>query len=128
MAKYDPLRDHLATRTGDSVSLTFAEVEELVGSLPASARSSRQWWANDSKVQAKAWRAAGWHVDTANLTSERTVFARGEVSGTQAARIANGEHSAISRAAVKRAEDDEKFCPQCYCAVPSTGICDSCTA
>ena len=28
-----------------------------------SAYKLRQWWANDSKVQGQAWRAAGWHVD-----------------------------------------------------------------
>ena len=128
MAKYDPLRDHLASRTEDSISMTFAEVEGLIGKLPPSARSDSEYWANNSKVQAKAWRAAGWHVDSAVLTEEQVVFARGEVGGTSAARIRNGEHSMVSKASIQRAADDEKFCPQCYVAVPGTGICDSCTA
>ena len=127
MAKYDPLRDHLASHTEDTVTMTFPQVEELVGSLPPTARSTRQWWANDSKVQAKAWRAAGWHVDSASLGTEQVIFGRGEVGGTRAARIATGEHSMVSRASKQRADDDEKFCPQCFVAVPSSGICDSCS-
>lgn len=126
MAKYDALRDHLTSRTGDTVNMTFAEVEEIVGPLPPTARSTRQWWANDSKVQAKAWRAAGWHVGSTNLTAERVVFDRGEVGGTLAKRIASGEHTVTSRAAAQRAADDEKFCPSCFIAVPASGVCDNC--
>ena len=128
MAKYEPLRDHLASCTGDTVSMTFPQVEELVGSLPPTARSTQQWWANDSKVQAKAWRAAGWHVDSAALTDERVVFARGEISGAKARQIAAGEHSVVSRQSVLRAAADEKFCPLCFVAVPASGVCDSCSA
>lgn len=38
------------------MSMTFAEVDEMVGGLPASARRYRAWWANDrSHTQAAAW-------------------------------------------------------------------------
>ena len=127
MAKYDALRDHLTARSGDTVNMTIAEVEQVVGNLPPTAWTTRQWWANDSKVQAKAWRAAGWHVDSASLGSEQVVFGRGEVGGTRSARIASGEHSMVSRASKQRQDDDEKFCPQCFVSVPSSGICDSCS-
>ena len=126
MAKYDALRDHLMSRTGDTVTMTFTEVAEVVGTLPPTAWSSRQWWANDSKVQAKAWRTAGWYVQSSNVSSERVVFARGEVGGSLAKGIASGEHTTTSRAAAQRAADDEKFCPQCFVAVPPSGVCDSC--
>ena len=128
MAKYDALRDHLMSLTGDTVAMTIDEVESVVGQLPPTARSTRGWWANDSKVQARAWRAAGWHVDSLALSAQRVVFARGEVGGTLSARIATGEHTVTSRQAAQRAVDDEKFCPQCYVAVPASGICDSCSA
>ena len=87
MGKYDPLRDYLA-KLGQPgpVTMSFADVEGLVGRLPTSARIYREWWANDSKVEAQAWRAAGWHVESANLTAERVVFARGEVGGSRLAR------------------------------------------
>lgn len=85
MGKYDPLRDHLASRPGDQARMTFAEVEELVGPLPASARNHRAWWGNDNKVEAVAWRAAGWHVESVNQASRHVVFARGATSGTSRA-------------------------------------------
>ena len=81
MNKYDPLRDYLAGLDQTSVTMSFERVEELVGPLPASARNHRPSWANDSKVEAQAWRAAGWHVDTVDLRNERVVFAVGTVGG-----------------------------------------------
>lgn len=126
MAKYDALRDHLMSRTGTTVSMSFGDVERIVGDLPSTAFTTRQFWANDSKVQARAWRAAGWHVDSVALTSERVVFAKGEVGGTLAARIAAGTHTKAPRDA-HSPRDDEKFCPQCFVAVPASGVCDSCS-
>ena len=62
--------------------MTFAEVEQLVGPLPDSARNHRAWWGNDSKVEALACRAAGWHVESVNQSSGQVVFARGATGGT----------------------------------------------
>lgn len=91
MAKYDALRDHLAnvpaaTRT---VTMRFAEVDAIVGGLPPSARRHRAWWANDSKVEAMAWRAAGRHVDTGGVdfNAETVTFARGRVGGARNRRL-----------------------------------------
>ena len=61
MAKYDPLRDYLIAQP-DEVQLAFGDIEKLVGPLPESARTHRAWWANDSKVEALAWHAAGFRV------------------------------------------------------------------
>jgi serine/threonine protein kinase len=77
MGKYDPLRDYLAARIGSEVRMAFGDIEKLVGKLPASARKHRAWWANDSKVEAKAWRAAGWRVQSVHQTAEVVVFVRG---------------------------------------------------
>jgi hypothetical protein len=92
MAKYDPLRDRLARDPGGAVSLTFEEIADLVGGLPNSAYNLRNWWANNSLVQALAWRAAGWHVESVALTSRRVTFARGAVGGSyhDNGRIAGG--------------------------------------
>ena len=81
MGRYDALRDYLASQAGDEVRMTFSEVEELVGGLPDSARVHRAWWANDSKVEALAWRAAGWRVESVNQVAELVVFARGVAGG-----------------------------------------------
>jgi hypothetical protein len=83
MGKYDPLRRLLASRQLHEIVLTFGDVEKLVGPLPPSARIHRAWWANDSKVQAQAWRAAGWHVRRVNQSAGRVTFARGEVGGSR---------------------------------------------
>lgn len=88
MAKYDPLRDHLAAQSGNEVRMTFAEVEALVGSLPSSARKWGAWWANSSLVQAQAWREAGWHVAQVDRAGGQVVFERGVVGGTRIERVA----------------------------------------
>jgi hypothetical protein len=88
VGKYDGLRDFLAARDDALTELTmsFEEVEALIGTLPASAREHRAWWSNDSKVEAQAWRAAGWHVQSVNQNAGRVMFARGVLGGTRAAR------------------------------------------
>lgn len=91
MAKYDALRDHLAAvpATTRVITMSFSEVDRVVGGLPPSARRLRQWWANDSKIEARAWRAAGWHVDAegVDFNAETVRFARGKVGGTRAKRL-----------------------------------------
>lgn len=84
MAKYEPLQRHLATRPEQTarLAMTFDEVEALVGTLPPSARAHRAWWANDSKVQAQAWRAAGWRVHSVDQQVGRVVFTRSTGAGT----------------------------------------------
>lgn len=85
MAKYDPLARILEELPLERlvVTLSFADVARLVGGLPPSAYRLRQWWANDSKVEARAWRSAGWHVDSdgVDFNGEKVRFARGKVGG-----------------------------------------------
>ncbi len=77
LGKYEPLHDHLAKcGAGDQVRLSFGEIEELVGSLPPGARRLRQWWTNDSRIQAQAWRAAGWRVLLVDMGAEQVLFER----------------------------------------------------
>ena len=89
--KYAPITEYLlasAQAGRETVDLDFAQVADLVGGLPPTAYRMRQWWANDSKVEARAWRAAGWHVDTVSFDRQRVRFSRGEVGGAYAARRA----------------------------------------
>lgn len=76
MGKYEPLRDHLAGHSGHQITMTFGELERFVGRLPASARNRRTWWANGSKVQAQAWRGAGWLIQSVDMVTERVTFVR----------------------------------------------------
>lgn len=87
--KYEPLASHLSALPSEQtvIELTFAEVDRIVGGLPASARTLRPWWANSSQGQALAWRSAGWHVDKVDFANRRVRFARGRVGGTRADRL-----------------------------------------
>ena len=72
-SKYEQLELYfraVPAKTGE-ITLSFAEVERILGvPLPASAKSHRAWWGNqkDSKTrpQAHAWLSAGYQVDTVN--------------------------------------------------------------
>jgi hypothetical protein len=61
-SKYDPLKAHLAGRPRGEFTLSFREMEQVLGfELPKSA-ARPQWWANvegGQHVQTKAWRDAG---------------------------------------------------------------------
>jgi hypothetical protein len=70
MAKYDPLFEHLCRADDGEVALSFDEIAALVGGLPATASTSRAWWANDAargRVHAKAWLNAGREVTDVEL-------------------------------------------------------------
>ena len=88
--KYQPLADYLtsACEVGrTAVDLNFRQIAEMVDGLPPSAYRLRQWWANDSKVEARAWRSAGWHVESVSLEREHVRFELGKVGGARAARL-----------------------------------------
>ena len=63
--RYQPLAAFLIAQPpeADSVTLTLAEVAQIVGQpLPAGA-SARGWWSNQlASAQARAWLAAGWRT------------------------------------------------------------------
>ena len=78
-SKYYHLYDQLR-RSGESrITLTFDEIENLIGDrLPASARAGRSYWSNRSGgvIQAAAWMEAGYHVIEVDFTVGRVTFER----------------------------------------------------
>lgn len=78
--KYAPLADHLKAQVGDSVELTFAQIDHLVGGLPPAAYNYAAWWANsrteDSHNWAHQWIEAGWECKRLDRVNERVVFQR----------------------------------------------------
>ena len=80
MSKYQPLMSYLAHRGSNHVTMSFADVERVLGfRLPQSAYQHPAWWANDtskSHVQAKAWLAAGFQTHQVNNKAKRLVFVR----------------------------------------------------
>lgn len=73
---YEPLRAYLDQDKGTVVTLSFKDIERIVGrSLPASARNHRAWWANArTHTHARTWMDTGWKVDSVNLTAQRVTF------------------------------------------------------
>lgn len=79
MGKYDPLRAYLSESGLDSVSLTFLEIEKILGcALPDSAYEHRQWWGNGSHSQAKAWLNAGYVTAQVSSSCGTVTFLRQE--------------------------------------------------
>lgn len=78
-SKYQPLLDVLRQSDRAYVTLTFAEIEALLGeALPPSARSKRGWWSNRSKgaLQATAWMTAGYLVEAIDIDGEQVTFTK----------------------------------------------------
>ena len=79
--KYLPLHKYLDDRFANTVVLTFAEIEDLLGSaLPDLARLEQAWWANmdadrTPSDQARSWTEAS-RTATPNLLAKIVVFER----------------------------------------------------
>lgn len=79
MSKYAALTRHLSSKAGSRVSMTFSDLEAVLGfRLPASARTHRPWWANSGHghVQARGWLDAGYQSEQVDLEHEKLVFVR----------------------------------------------------
>jgi hypothetical protein len=77
MSKYDPLYEHLLYSGRDSVSMTFEEIERVIGrSLPPSARKLKEWWANNptGHTQARAWHTASYKTQRVDLAGGSVTF------------------------------------------------------
>ena len=67
--KYAALTDYLRKAGKDQVTLSFRQLEEILGfTLPKSARRYRPWWANQKaphvSSQSQSWQQAGYAVDS----------------------------------------------------------------
>jgi hypothetical protein len=92
MQKYCPLGDYLVKQYKVSVSLTFKEIEQILGfPLPPSAYNHRAWWANSlSHPQAGSWVKVGWRVSKVNIEKNTVFFRRPVILSIQKV-IDNGE-------------------------------------
>ena len=72
------LEGHLKFRAAftDTVKLTFARIDGLIGSnLPMAAYRDQTWWSNtSSSLHAKAWLDAGWEVQEVNFKEGYATF------------------------------------------------------
>jgi len=80
MTKYSALSQHLSALSANSASLTFSEIEEIIGDkLPSSAFKHHAWWANESDgthTWAHLWQAAGWLRDSVDFEQRIVTFRR----------------------------------------------------
>lgn len=61
--KYQPLIDFLAVQTDRDVTLSFAEVEVIIGrSLAVSASNDPGTWHSTLKLPVRQWQEMGWHA------------------------------------------------------------------
>ena len=79
-APYAALHAYLKGRYADIVVLTFAEIEDLLGTaLPERARVTNEWWSNDGddnpSPQSRVWTQASRRA-TPNLFARTVVFER----------------------------------------------------
>jgi len=77
---YTALHAYLKGRYADTVVLTFAEMEDLIGfALPDAARVHAEWWSNDAgdqtSPQSLTWVKAGRRA-TPNLFARTVTFER----------------------------------------------------
>ncbi len=90
-SKYDRLADHLAASGAATITLTFAEVEAVVGPLPATARHNPSWWGATPAGRylhpyTLTWRQAGYIAVTLDFIAGAVTFRRvGPPDGTKIA-------------------------------------------
>jgi hypothetical protein len=72
MRKYSALSEYLLKQNSISLSCSFQQIEQVIGSLlPSSACTHRAWWANTlSHPQAKSWLNVGWKVSDVDLKTQ----------------------------------------------------------
>ena len=82
MEKYYNLQKYFEDQDKSSIMLSFEEIEEILGfKLPSTAINQRSWWGNeDIKItrhsQCRAWRNAGWKVESVDLNEKKVAFSR----------------------------------------------------
>ena len=93
MLKYSPLVDHLRGSGQESVPMTFADIERVIGAkLPQSAFTHRAWWSNNptNNVMTRAWLEAGYTTAEVDMAAHKLVFRKAAQYGP-AAKSGSGE-------------------------------------
>jgi hypothetical protein len=83
ISKYDPLTEWLLTQSADSIPLSLAEIETIIGfELPPSARTHLPYWYSLVNPLGKAIAAGGYKASRVNLTAETVRLMRRVVPAT----------------------------------------------
>lgn len=78
MGKYEPLGQFLRKQSGDMISMTFKQVEKIIGSKLPSSKESRTFWSNNPRnnVMTKEWLEAGYETELVDVVSGKLQFRR----------------------------------------------------
>lgn len=79
MGKYDPLARHLRRQGSREVTMSFFEVERVLGDMLPKSAGRPEWWANETDpasrhVQCRAWLSVGYRADL--LSGDRVRFVK----------------------------------------------------
>ena len=78
MSKYDPLLQYLAKSEALFLTLSFVEIEKILGaSLPSSAHRHTAWWANEKEgthSHSNSWMDVGFRTESLDLNARRVSF------------------------------------------------------
>ncbi|WP_288408863.1 HNH endonuclease signature motif containing protein [uncultured Herbaspirillum sp.] len=78
--KYSALARYLAELPAEFISMSFSEIEAIIGaSLPKSAHKHQTWWSNatvGSHNWAHLWQSAGWRQESVNFARQEVCFRR----------------------------------------------------
>ena len=79
MTKYAALEGHLRNSGQDTVPMTFADIERVIGAdLPPSAFKHRPWWSNNpsNSVITNSWLKAGYKTENVDMAGKKLVFVK----------------------------------------------------
>jgi hypothetical protein len=78
MSKYQPLRRYLEGRGTESVPMSFAEIEKVIGFKLPESQKYPAWWSNNptNNVMTNEWLAAGYKTEQVDIEGRKLVFRR----------------------------------------------------
>jgi hypothetical protein len=92
MSKYQPLGKYLSQQDRAYISMTFREIERIVGrNLPPS-KAHRAWWSNNptNNVMTKQWLNAGYETESVDVAAEKLIFRRVDGKADAAGSVGSG--------------------------------------
>lgn len=94
MSKYEALGQFLKAQEAQTVPMTFAEIERVIGArLPPSAHKHRPWWSNNGANSAltRVWLEAGFKSEQVDMEGQKLTFRRVE-AGKKTVANSTGRH------------------------------------
>jgi hypothetical protein len=87
MTKYEPLAEHLAAQSNSEVTLSFTEIERIIGDeLPPTADRFKPFWANSRAKDGhpgRFWMERGWRQVRLDQANQLVTFRRSDARPTE---------------------------------------------